>query len=41
MDREALAPEIASLSKLDIDELRERWKPFTERRLPERSADPF
>ena len=26
MDREALAPEIASLSKLDIDELRERWK---------------
>jgi len=26
MDREALAAEIASLSKLDIDELRERWK---------------
>jgi hypothetical protein len=26
MDREALASEIASLSKLDIDELRERWK---------------
>src|SRR5712672_3168811 len=26
MDREALAPEIASLSKLDIDKLRGRWK---------------
>ena len=26
MDREALAAEIASLSKLDIEELRERWK---------------
>jgi DUF2924 family protein len=26
LDREALASEIASLSKLDIDELRERWK---------------
>jgi hypothetical protein len=26
LDREALAAEIASLSKLDIDELRERWK---------------
>ena len=26
MDREALAAEIASLSKLGIDELRERWK---------------
>ena len=25
-DRETLASEIASLSKLDIDELRERWK---------------
>jgi hypothetical protein len=26
LNREALASEIASLSKLDIDELRERWK---------------
>ena len=26
LDREALAAEIASLSKLGIDELRERWK---------------
>ena len=26
MDRETLAAEIASLSKLGIDELRERWK---------------
>jgi hypothetical protein len=26
MDREMLAAEIASLSKLDIDELRKRWK---------------
>ena len=26
IDREALAAEIASLSELDIDELRERWK---------------
>src|SRR3979411_2529019 len=26
MDRETLAAEIASLSKLDIDELRKRWK---------------
>jgi hypothetical protein len=26
IDREALTAEIASLSKLDIDELRERWK---------------
>jgi hypothetical protein len=26
MDRETLAVEIVSLSKLDIDKLRERWK---------------
>ena len=26
MDREALAAEIASVSKIDIDDLRERWK---------------
>jgi len=26
IDREALAEEIAGLSKLGIDELRERWK---------------
>ena len=41
IDREALAAEIAGLSKLGIDELRERWKcDVSERRLPEKSVAP-
>ena len=41
-DREALTAEIAGLSKLGIDELRERWKAIcTERRRLGKLAGPF
>jgi hypothetical protein len=40
-DRAALAAEIAGLSQAGIEELRERWKSFMERRHQGRSAGPF
>jgi hypothetical protein len=41
LNREAFAAEIAGVSKLGTDDLRERWKAICGKALPQKSAAPF